>query len=311
MACKVIDVPPNKDYLEKSFLKELAAYTELSGPYILKTYGYGIRALPNSMKKYTLVMEFMSRGSLAHVLEQKEKLSLRRKIHMACHIASGMRKIHSHSMIHRDIRPDNILVTQDYIAKIGDMGIARVWMPDEALTLIGCQSYMPLEFFYLKKYDQSLDVFTFGLTLNELFTEKQHNFDNVTRRIKLICESPILSGLINRCIHVIPSQRPSASEIETTLYMYKHAVEKYIGEQNITYGDMSLDEKNSTFVTACETLRPSIDETLKDNFPRPSPLDSSSSLGELSAAAGLNEQEAKLLQLLDNLEKLNIVDRNE
>lgn len=306
MACKVIAVSPGKDGLEKSFLKELSAYTELSGPYILKTYGYGIRALPNGMKKYTLVMEFMSRGSLAHLLKQKEKLSLRRKIHMACHIASGMRKIHSHSMIHRDIRPDNILVTQDYIAKIGDMGIARVWMPDAALTLIGYRPYMPLEFFYLKKYDQSLDVFTFGLTLNELFTETQHHFDEITRRIKLTCDSPVLSDLINRCIHVIPSQRPSALEIETTLYMYKHAVEKYISEHNITYGDMPIDEKNSSFVTACETLRPSIDEMLKEKFPQPSPLDPSSSLGELSAGAGLNEQGSQILQLLDILEKFNI-----
>jgi serine/threonine-protein kinase len=44
---------------------------------------------------------------------------------MAWHIASGMKKLHARHMIHRDIRPDNILVNDFYTAKIGDMGIAR------------------------------------------------------------------------------------------------------------------------------------------------------------------------------------------
>ncbi|CAF5103585.1 unnamed protein product, partial [Rotaria sp. Silwood1] len=57
---------------------------------------------------------------------------------MVMNIASGMRKIHEHRMIHRDIRPDNILVNENYVAEIGDMGIARVIDPLNHHTQIGC-----------------------------------------------------------------------------------------------------------------------------------------------------------------------------
>lgn len=78
------------------------------GSYVLKTFGYGEKLLDTGMKECYLITEFMHRGSLANLIHhQKEKLSLRRKLSMACHIASGMRKLHAHTIIHRDIRPDN------------------------------------------------------------------------------------------------------------------------------------------------------------------------------------------------------------
>ncbi|UJR31530.1 hypothetical protein I4U23_019019 [Adineta vaga] len=263
VACKIIRISPDHAHLEKSFRKELAAYTELSGPYILKTYGYNIQGLSDGTQKCMLIMEYMSRGSLNSVLKQSEKISLRRKVEMACQIASGMRKLHEHHMIHRDIRPENILVTQDYTAKIGDMGLARVWLPDENLTLIGCVPYMPFDF-YTGKYDQSLDVYTFGLTIYHLFTEKRHQYDLLTRRIKLTDVSPIFSDLIAQCLHSEPNKRPSASEIEITLRMYKNTIEKYIHDKCIKYGNMLLDEKNE--VRIYDALYPVIERALSDKF---------------------------------------------
>ncbi|CAF1133487.1 unnamed protein product [Adineta ricciae] len=265
VACKVIRVPPDNMHLEKSFRKELAAYAELSGPYVLKLYGYNIQALSDGTQKCMLIMEYMSRGNLASVLKQTEKISLRRKLEMACQIAGGMRKLHEHHMIHRDIRPENILIGQDYIAKLGDMGLARVWLPDEALTLIGCVPYMPLDF-YTAKYDQSLDVYTFGLTLHHLFTETRHQFDMLTRRVKLNNVSPVFSDLIARCIHPTASNRPSANEIEITLRMHKHTIERYIHESGINYGRMSLEEKNNTFISTYDTFSPVLDKVLRDEF---------------------------------------------
>jgi serine/threonine protein kinase len=297
IACKVINARPEHIHHEKSFRKELAAYAELSGPYILKTYGYNIEQLDDDTRKCTLVMEYMPRGSLTNVLRQKEKLPLRRKLEMACQIASGMRKLHAHRMIHRDIRPDNILVTEDYTAKIGDMGLARVWLPDVKLTTIGCLPYMPLDF-YTGKYDQSLDVYTFGLTINQLFTEKQHQFDLLTRRIELTKPSSVFADLITRCIHKDPSQRPTAIEIETTLRMYKQAIEKYILEKNIKYARMSTEEKNSTFITVYEGLQPELDKLLKNQFPPPCPA------GQL--ADGMNGGESEFFQLLKILELLGV-----
>ena len=65
-----------------------------------------------------ILMELMGRGSLQDLIEnQQNNLSLRRKLTMSRQVASGMRRIHQHGMVHRDIRPDNILVTDDYIAR--------------------------------------------------------------------------------------------------------------------------------------------------------------------------------------------------
>jgi serine/threonine protein kinase len=50
-------------------------------------------------------------------------------------------------MVHRDIRPDNILVSSNYTAKIGDMGIAHHFNPGEKHQLLGCLIFMPPEFY--------------------------------------------------------------------------------------------------------------------------------------------------------------------
>ena len=156
---------------------------------------------------------------------------------------------------------------------------------------------MPLDF-YTGKYDQSLDVYTFGLTINELFVQKPHQFDVLTRHINITHPSPIFTDLITRCVHKDPSQRPTAIEIETTLRMYKKAIEKYIIEKNVKYASMSTDEKNSTFMTVYHTLRPELDEILKDQFPPPDPV------GGL--ANGTNENESEFNQFLKVLELLGI-----
>jgi serine/threonine protein kinase len=183
------------------------------------------------------------------------------------------------------------------------MGLARVWMPDDNLTLAGCMGYMPFEF-YTGKYDQSLDIYTFGLTLNELFTEKRHQANILTRRIKLTCESPVFSDLINRCIHFVTSQRPSAIEVETTLQMYKQAFEKYVVQQHIEYTDMSPEERNSTFVAIYAALHPDIDQILKDKFPRPPPPPARRPEEAAAAAADLNTGEINILQFLELLQQL-------
>lgn len=270
VACKVIPVPPDKKDLEKSFRKELAAYMELSGPYILRLFGFNNEELSNGTLKYTLITEYMHRGSLSTVLKQSEKLTLRRKLEMACQIASGMRKLHAHQMIHRDIRPDNILVDYDYTAKIADMGIARVWQPNENLTMVGCLFYMPLDF-YTGRYDQSLDVFTFGLTINELFTETKHTFNWLTRGIKLTNISPVFADLINQCLHTDPNQRPSAVTIETTLHLYKQAFERSVQEERLSYADMSAQDKDEAFIAICTIQRSRVERILHNRDPSISP----------------------------------------
>ncbi|CAF1163336.1 unnamed protein product [Rotaria sordida] len=269
VACKVITVrnSSDADRLEKSFLKEIAAYAELSGAYILKTYGFTASRYGQG-KRYMLVMEYMSRGNLTNLIKEKgDKISLRRKLDMAMNIASGMRKIHEHRMIHRDIRSDNILVNENYVAKIGDMGIARVIDPLNQHTQIGCVPYMPPEF-YRGTYDQKLDIFTFGLTLNEFFTSKQHIFQMLaSNKIAFQEESPIFSDLIARCTADDPKRRPTAIEIEKTLDLYITGFNEIILKKHPSYINLSTEDKNEIFIAFYQKFHPPATEFIRKKFP--------------------------------------------
>jgi serine/threonine protein kinase len=269
VACKVITIPKSNEAerLEKSFLKEIAAYAELSGAYILKTYGFSA-ARYGQGKQYRIIMEYMSRGSLASLIKEKgDKISLRRKLDMAMNIASGMRKIHEHRMIHRDIRPDNILVNENYVAKIGDMGIARVVDPMNQHTQIGCQPYMPPEF-YRGDYDQKLDIFTFGLTLNELFTSTKHSFQPFVRsKIAFQEQSPIFHNLIARCTADDPKRRPTAIEIEKTLDLYITAFNEIVLKKHPRYISLSTEDKNEIFIAFYQKFEPPAIEFIRKKFP--------------------------------------------
>ncbi|CAF4449090.1 unnamed protein product [Rotaria sp. Silwood2] len=268
VACKIIVVPDSKEpsSLEKSFAKELSAYIELSGGYILKTYGYAAGRQENK-SIYMIIMEYMPRGSLTSVIKSKTKISLQQKVNMARQIASAMRKIHDHHMIHRDIRPDNILVNQQYTCKIGDMGIARVVDPLNQHTRTGCQSFLPPEF-YSGTYDQKLDIFMFGLTLNELFTEKQHNFRMFAKeKIVFQEESPIFQDLITRCTANDPKHRPAAIEIEKTLEFYAEGFECIVIKNNPNYVRLSIEQKNQVYIKFYEKFHKPATEFIRKQFP--------------------------------------------
>ncbi|CAF0900695.1 unnamed protein product [Didymodactylos carnosus] len=270
VACKRFSIMPTQMHLFESFQRELAAYNELSGAYILKLYGYALNKPKSGTDalQCALIMEYMSSGSLATVIRQNEKLSLSCKLDMAWHIASGMRKLHDRKMIHRDIRPDNILINKYYTAKIGDMGIARgLQSPGQFMTVVGCQPYMPPEF-YTESYDQSLDVFTFGLTIYYLFTEKNHSFHEPSRKVILNEKCPVFDELIRSCVHNDQKQRPSALELETTFITYKRVFEKHIRVHHPKYDRESVEVMNHIFQQFYDSFHPKASAALKEKFPK-------------------------------------------
>ncbi|CAF3366378.1 unnamed protein product [Rotaria sp. Silwood2] len=167
---------------------------------------------------------------------------------MALNIAGRMRKLHGRKMIHRDIRPDNILVDEDHTAKMGDLGIAyRIeTRAQQMVTNTGCISYMPLEF-YQHKCDQSLDVFTFGLTLYFMFTEASHAYQDEEHQIILTKRSLIFQEIIERCVHHDPKQGPLATELEAIFTLYKRTFEKHAAINIFSYKNQPLSKQNGFF----------------------------------------------------------------
>lgn len=256
VACKIITYNPmmehfgkTMDMLLQSYIREFSAYNELNSNYIVKMYGHCFESINKEMKFY-LLMEYMEKGSLANVLKnEKDSLSLRCRLQMATNIASAMRIIHERKFIHRDIRPDNILVTNDYTAKIADMGITKmVNTNDEAdknNTIVGCISYMPKEF-YTGNYNQKLDIYMFGLTLHELFTGKRHLFIN--NSIRLTEKSPVFAELIENCLNDDPSKRLDAVTIDRTLRLYYNVIIKGISTVK-EYSTFNKEKRDSIFIS--------------------------------------------------------------
>jgi serine/threonine protein kinase len=175
---------------------------------------------------FVILTEFMEKGSLADLLVKEINLSNQKRFSIAANIAAGMARIHKIGFIHRDIRPENIFINSDYVAKIGDMGIAKIYESNELHTIgLGCQFYMPPEF-YTQKYSLKLDVFTFGLTLNQLFKGKHKLVSNKIEIIKK-CEL-VWETFVCKMIDDDPDNRPTSKVIDEKLEF----IERFIEETN-------------------------------------------------------------------------------
>jgi serine/threonine protein kinase len=252
VACKCIDIAlvANSNIKSKiyAFAAELAAYIKCQGLYIVPTYGCSVELLSSTNLRLIILMEYMPRGSLTNLLQKEYgQLTFRKKMIIACNIAAGMNHIHQHGMIHRDLRPDNILIDNHYRAKIGDMGISQsykhVYGDGNANALIGCMRYMPQEF-YQHIFTDKLDIFTFGLTLNHLFTGVDHSFNPFNRKISLTQSSPIFPNLINSCVNDNYHCRPTAQTIESHLRSYRTHLEQKL-QFNPQYQYLSKEQKDS------------------------------------------------------------------
>ena len=260
VACKVIKVMNDKDKnaagmnaeeLVKSYMAEREAYEELRGVNILKMFAYCIEYVANGIN-LMLVTELMSKGSLTSLLANEPDLSHRRRLEIACDVASGLARIHEHMFLHRDIRPDNILIAGDYTAKIGDMGIAKVFNTTKN-TMMGCLNYMPPEFF-TGEFTQKSDVFMFGLSMNQLY-EGTHTS---TPPIQIVKMSPVFVSLIMRCVEKEAARRPSSPFVKELLVTCRKAINEVIFEKSPEvsrkYAAMSKQERNEFFKFISETV---------------------------------------------------------
>jgi eukaryotic-like serine/threonine-protein kinase len=121
------------------------------------------------------VMEFVDGPSAHALLDRYGRLSVPDAVHIVLDVARGLEHAHSRNIVHRDIKPDNILITESGVAKLTDLGLAR--RTDEASHLtaarqgFGTPYYMPYEqAFDARQADGRSDIYALGATLYHLVT---------------------------------------------------------------------------------------------------------------------------------------------
>jgi serine/threonine protein kinase len=166
-------MPPHmagNNVLLKRFEQEFRAASRLDHPNIVRALDYG-----DTGSTPYLVMEFVEGESLGQKIERDGALSETEAIKLIAQVAQGLHRAHKQGMIHRDVKPDNILVTPDGQAKLADLGLVKEVDADLNLTRtgrgLGTPHFMaPEQFRNAKNADIRCDVYSLGATLYMMVT---------------------------------------------------------------------------------------------------------------------------------------------
>lgn len=164
-----------------------------------------------------LVMELLEKGNLYNALAYGRGLCTwyNRGAGIALDIAKGLHFLHSHHVMHLDLKSPNILLAQDGTAKIADVGLSRMFttrsLPVAKNT--GTFHWMAPELISAGRCTEKADIFSFGIVLHEILTAEQP----IRGRLKAVqvpehCPQAILN-LMAQCQEERPESRPAATDI--------------------------------------------------------------------------------------------------
>jgi len=170
VALKVIkaNVADNPALLER-FYREAQSAGSLQHPNIVTIYEMGEEGgIP------FIAMQLVDGQNLGNLIAQRASIPLSLKLVYAVEACSAFAYAHKQGIVHRDIKPGNVMVSKDGTVKVVDFGIARVLENSRTQTgmLIGTFAYMPPEVFNGEHADERSDIFSFGVLLYELFAYK-------------------------------------------------------------------------------------------------------------------------------------------
>lgn len=158
----------------RRFDLEAKAAARLVNPHVVSVFDQGI----DDSRPY-IVMEYVPGCTLRHVIVQEAPLSPRRALSLLEPVASALASAHDYGLVHRDVKPENVLISDRGQIKVADFGLARTVTAQTATAsglLVGTVSYLPPELVVSNHADERSDVYSTGIVLFEMLTgHKPHS----------------------------------------------------------------------------------------------------------------------------------------
>ncbi len=162
----------SKPAFVQRFLREARVMAKLDHPNILRCHEVG-----EALGYHFLSMEFVEGGSVENWLQKKKKFSIGDSLHLTLAVAGALHHAHELNLVHRDIKPDNILLTKKGVVKVADLGLAKAQDDDMSLTKTGTGAGTPI---YMapeqardaKHVDARVDIYALGCMLYVFLTGK-------------------------------------------------------------------------------------------------------------------------------------------
>lgn len=187
-------------------------------------------------KNMCILMEYCPNKSLKNLLEHfadnDQYLSNEGVLKYFCELVIGLQYLHSHNILHRDLKPDNIFITKDNICVLADFGLAKEVENINKLnsTVAGTPLYMAPEVLNNEQYSYKAEIWSLGCILHELCSlhplyeqaRSQAGLTNLQRtdynQLRLIHSIPQhidkkIKDIIRWCLNINPNKRPTMNEL--------------------------------------------------------------------------------------------------
>ncbi len=239
VAIKMIREEVHDQEVMDRFLREARAAAALRHANIITVYASGLE----NHRPY-IAMEYIEGESLADIIKQRRNLPLTEKISLLEQVCAGLAFAHKAGIVHRDVKPANIMIDREGVVRVLDFGIARIEgsaMTQDG-TMMGSLNYMSPEQMLGKPVDQRSDVFSVGSVAYELLCYHQAFKGNLN------------DGLLHRLPHEDP---PLLKELEPAVPLVIEQIVMRALEKDAGRRFQNLSDMRKAFVNAMASSRPS------------------------------------------------------
>ncbi len=191
----------DESFVER-FRREAKSAASLNHPSIVQVYDQG-RAQEDGT--YYIAMEYVPGGTLKERIQRERLLDHREAARIAARVAEALQTAHARGIVHRDIKPQNVLLTASDEAKVADFGIARAASSKtmtETNLVLGTSAYMSPEQVRGERVGPASDLYSLGVVLYEALTGEQpyRADDPIATAMKHLDEPPPHPGVANPAI---------------------------------------------------------------------------------------------------------------